>query len=161
MNQWLGTAPQSTVVQSMTGCMVSLNDLADRPPRPLVTGEVMDIGGHRLRWIDTPHVPHGWEAGIFYDETTRTLLCGDLFTQTGSAPATTADDILPGAIAGEDMFHASSLAPTSGTTVRGLADLDIETLALMHGPAFTGDCGSALLDLADDFDRRIATAQAG
>lgn len=161
MNQWLTAAPQSTVVQSMTGCMVSLTDLADRPPRPLATGEVLDLGGHRLRWIDTPHVPHGWEAGIFYDETTRTLLCGDLFTQTGSNPATTADDIIPGAIAGEDLFHASSLAPSSGATVRGLGDLDIETLALMHGPAFTGNCQSALWALADDFDRRIVTAQAG
>jgi len=161
MNQWLAAAPRSTVVQSMTGCMVSLTDLADRPPRPLATGQVLDIGGHRLQWIDTPHVPHGWEAGIFYDETTRTLLCGDLFTQTGSPPATTGDDILAAAVAGEDLFQASSLAPASGTTVRGLADLDIETLALMHGPAFTGDCGSALWALADDFDRRIATAQAG
>lgn len=161
MNQWLAAAPRSTVVQSMTGCMVSLTDLADRPPRPLATGQVLDIGGHRLQWIDTPHVPHGWEAGIFYDETTRTLLCGDLFTQTGSPPATTADDILAAAVAGEDLFHASSLAPASGAAVRGLADLDIETLALMHGPAFTGDCGSALWALADDFDRRIATAQAG
>jgi flavorubredoxin len=142
----------------MTGCMVSLNDLADRPPRPLVDGEVLDIGGHRLRWIDTPHVPHAWEAGLLYDETTKTLFCGDLFTQTGSYVSLSSDDIMGPAIAGEDMFHSSSLAPTSGPTVRRLAELDVATLALMHGPAFTGDCHTALHDLAADYDKRIATA---
>ena len=158
MNQWLAAAPQANVTQGMIGCLVSITDLADRPPVPMADGEVRDIGGHRLRWIDTPHVPHGWDAGILYDETTLTLLCGDLFTRTGSYAASSVDDVLGPAIAAEDIFSASSLAPHSSATVRRLADLDITTLALMHGPAFTGDCRTALLDLADDFDRRIATA---
>jgi flavorubredoxin len=158
MNDWLGAAPQSTVAQSMTGCMVSVTDLADRAPRPLADGEVLDIGGHRMRWIDTPHVPHAWEAGIIYDETTRTLFCGDLFTRTGAYQPASTDDIMGPAIAAEDIFHSSSLAPSSGATVRRLADLEVTTLALMHGPTFTGDCRGALLDLADDFDKRIATA---
>jgi len=158
MNQWLGAAPHATVAQSMTGCMVSLNDLADRAPRALADGEVLDIGGHRIRWIDTPHVPHAWEAGVIYDETTKTLFCGDLFTQTGAyAPATT-DDIIGPAAEAEDIFRASSLAPASSATVKRLADLDISMLALMHGPTFTGDCRGALLDLADDYDKRIAAS---
>jgi flavorubredoxin len=158
MNEWLGAAPRSTVVQGMTGCMVSLTDLADRAPRPLGDGEVLDIGGHRLRWIDTQHVPHAWEAGLLYDETTRTLFCGDLFTRTGSYPSSSAGDIMGPAIAGEDQFHSSSLAPASGATVRRLAELDIATLALMHGPAYDGDAKAALIDLAADYDRRIAAA---
>jgi flavorubredoxin len=158
MNEWLAAAPQSTVVQSVTGCMVSLTDLADRAPRPLGDGEVLGIGGHDIRWIDTPHVPHAWEAGIVYDQTTRTLFCGDLFTQTGAYPAASDDDLIGPAIVAEDIFHASSLAPASGATLRRLAELDIDTLALMHGPAFSGDCRAALLDLADDFDKRIAAS---
>jgi len=158
MNEWLGAAPQATVVQSRTGCMVSLADLADRPPRPLADGEVLDIGGHSMRWLDTPHVPHAWEAGLLYDETSRTLFCGDLFTRTGSYGPTSTDDVVGPAIAAEDLFGYSSLAPTSGATVRRLAELDIDTLALMHGPAYTGDCRTALLDLAGDFDRRVAAA---
>ena len=158
MNQWLAAAPQAEIAHGMIGCMVSLNDLADRPPRPLADGEVLDIGGHRIRWIDMPHVPHAWENGIVYDETTRTLFCGDLFTRTGAYAPASADDIMGPAIAAEDIFRSSSLAPSSGPTVRRLADLDIATLALMHGPAFTGDCRGALLDLADDFDKRIATS---
>ena len=67
MNEFLAAAPEATVAQGMTGCMVSINDLADRPPRPLANGETLDIGGHRLRWIDTPHVPHAWEAGVLFD----------------------------------------------------------------------------------------------
>jgi flavorubredoxin len=158
MNQWLARAPQSTVVQGVIGCMVSLNDLADRPPRAMPNGDGFDTGGHVMHWYDTPHVPHGWEAGVMYDATTKTLFCGDLFTQTGAYPATTADDIMGPAMAGEDLFRASSLAPTSGATVRGLADLDVATLALMHGPAFTGDCRAALLDLAGDYDKRVGAA---
>ena len=156
MNQWLAAAPQATIAQSVIGCMVSLNDLADREPRPLADGEVLDIGGHRMRWIDTPHVPHAWEAGVLYDETTRTLLCGDLFTHGGNNQASTDGDIMGPTIAAENLFHYSSLAPASSGTARRLAELDIATLALMHGPAFTGDCRAALLDLADDYDKRIA-----
>jgi flavorubredoxin len=158
MNDWLGVAPQATVAQGVIGCMVSLNDLADRPPRPLADGEVLDVGGHRIRWIDMPHVPHAWENGIVYDETTRTLFCGDLFTQMGAYAPATSDDIVGPAITAEDVYHAWSLAPNSSATVRRLADLDIATLALMHGPAFSGDCRAALLDLADNFDKRIAEA---
>jgi flavorubredoxin len=155
MNNWLAAAPLATVAQSATGCMVSIADLADRPPQALGDGEVLDIGGHRMMWIDTPHVPHAWEAGLLYDETTRTLLCGDLFTRTGQYPATSTEDIMGPAIAGEDLFRASSLSPASGATLRRLAELDIDTLALMHGPAYTGDCQAALLDLANDYDRRL------
>lgn len=156
MNDWLAAAPQATVAQSAIGSMVSITDLADRPPRPLADQEVLDIGGHRLRWIDTPHVPHGWEAGVLYDETTRTLFCGDLFTQTGAVTGTTDGDIVGPASAGEDLFRYSSLSPVSAGTVRRLADLEIDALALMHGPAFVGDCRAALLGLADDYDRRVA-----
>jgi flavorubredoxin len=156
MNEWLAAAPRSTVAQGAVGCMVSLNDLADRPPRALADGEVLDIGGHCMRWIDTAHVPHGWDAGLLYDETTRTLLCGDLFTRTGAFAPTSTDDLIGPAVAAEDLFRSSSLAPQSSATVRRLADLDVATLALMHGPAFTGDCRRALADLADDFDKRIA-----
>lgn len=157
MNDWLAVAPKSTVVQSVTGCMVSVADLADRPPRPLADGEVLDTGGHRVRWIDTPHVPHAWEAGLLYDEDSQTLFCGDLFSQWGPYPATTSDDIVARAIADEDASWLS-LAPSSGDTVRRLADLDVTTLALMHGPAFTGDCRAALLELADNLDERVAAA---
>lgn len=158
MNQFLAAAPQATVTQGMTGCMVSISDLADRAPRPLANGEVLDIGSHRMRWIDTPHVPHGWEAGVVFDETTGTLFCGDLFTRWGAYQATIDDDVLGPALAADanDDFGSWSLRPNSGSIVRELAELDVTTLALMHGPAFTGDCPAALRGLADALDTRIA-----
>jgi flavorubredoxin len=159
MNDWLAAAPQATVAHGTIGCMVSVQDLADRPAHPLADGDVLDIGGHRLRWIDTPHVPHAWEAGLLYDETTKVLFCGDLFSQWGPYPATTEDDIAARAIDDEDSSWLS-LAPTTGDTVRGLAGLDTTTLAQMHGPAYAGDCPTALRRLAADFDRRIAAAGA-
>jgi flavorubredoxin len=158
MNDFLARAPQATVAQSVIGCMVSINDLADRPPRPLAGGEVLDIGGHRMRWIDTPHVPHGWETGVLFDETTRTLLCGDLFTRQGAYAASSDDDVVGPAVAAEDVYGAFSLSPKTGDILRGLAELDIDTLALMHGPAYSGDCAKAILELADDVERRIAAA---
>jgi flavorubredoxin len=111
----------------------------------------------RMRWIDTPHVPHAWEAGLLYDETTRTLFCGDLFSRWGFYPPITTDDIAGPAIADEDSSWLS-LAPASGSTVRRFADLDVATLAPMHGPAFAGDCRTALRNLADDLDERVAAA---
>jgi flavorubredoxin len=158
MNDWLAIAPRAEVAHGMTGCNVSLNDMADRPPRVLADGEVIDLGGRRIRYLDTPHVPHGWEAGLVYEETTATLLCGDLFTQVGDDKALTDTDIVGPAIAAEDMFHASSLHPSIGATIRKLASLRPRALALMHGPSFNGDCVAALNALAQDSDDRTRSA---
>src|SRR6202030_4493970 len=98
MNDWLAAAPRATVAHGAVGCDVSLNDLADRPPRSLADGEVIDLGGKRVRHIDTPHVPHRWEARVLFEETTDTLLCGDLFTHVGNGPALTDHDIVGPAI---------------------------------------------------------------
>lgn len=158
MNDWLAAAPQAQVVHGMTACMVSLNDLADRPPRPLANGEVLDLGGKRMRYIDTPHVPHGWDAGLFYEETTETLFCGDLFTHVGTGSAVTEEDILEPARAAEEMFHATSLTAVTAPTIRELAKLQPRTLALMHGSSFRGD-GQAMLDrLADFYAEKLRAA---
>jgi flavorubredoxin len=158
MNQWLAAASRSEVAHGAVGVMVSLNDLADRPPRALQDGEVIDLGGMRVRHIDTPHVPHGWEARVLFEENTRTLLCGDLFTHTGDGPALTADDIVGPASQAEQLFRASCLTPTSGEAIRKLADLSPVTLAVMHGSSFNGDAPQALRDLADLFDGWLSEA---
>ena len=161
MNEWLAVAPHAQVAHGQTGCMVSLNDMADRPPRILADGEVIDLGhDRRVRYLDTPHVPHGWEAGVMLEEASGTLLCGDLFTQVGDAGPLTGADIVGPAIAAEDMFRFSTLSPGTGPAIRRLADLAPRTLALMHGPAFAGDGAAALRALADDYDRRIGAPPA-
>jgi flavorubredoxin len=160
MNEWLAVAPEAQVAHGQTGCNVSLNDMADRAPRVLSDGEVIDLGrGKRVRYIDTPHIPHGWDAGVMYEESTGTLLCGDLFTQIGDGPALTEGDVVGPAIAAEDIFKYSCLNPGMGTTIRSLSKLAPRTLALMHGPSFAGDGAAALRALADDYDRRIRAAK--
>jgi flavorubredoxin len=155
MNEWLAAAPQAEVAHGRTGSQVSLNDMADRAPRILGDGETIELGkGKRVRYLDTPHIPHGWDAGVLYEETTGTLLCGDLFSQLGDAALTEADIVGP-AVSAEEMFNYSSLSPRMGATIRRLADLSPRTLALMHGPAFHGDGSAALRALADYYDRRI------
>jgi flavorubredoxin len=157
MNEWLAVAPQATPAHGQTGCMVSLNDFADRAPRVLQDGETIDLGGgKRVRFIDTPHTPHGWDAGVLYEESTRTLLCGDLFTQLGDDRALTDGDVVGPAIAAEDLFRYSSHAPGMGTAIRALSALAPRTLALMHGPSFSGDGAAALHGLADEYDRRVS-----
>jgi len=158
MNEWLAAAPNAQVVHGAIACMVSLNDLADRPPRALGDGEVLDLGGKRVRWIDTPHVPHAWESGLMFEETTGTLLCGDLLTQAGPYPATTRDSILPVAISTEEGFHATALTPNTGRTIRKLAALKPSRLAVMHGAVFEGDCASELQRLADYYDAALKAA---
>lgn len=159
MNEWLAIAPRAQAAHGQTGCLVSLNDFADRPPRALNDGETIDLGGgKRVRYIDTPHTPHGWDAGVLYEESTRTLLCGDLFTQLGDGPALTSSDVVGPAVAAEDLFQYSSLSPNMGTAIRALAGLAPRTLALMHGPSFSGDGDTALRALADDYDQRAVRA---
>jgi flavorubredoxin len=156
MNMWLTAAPDSQVAHNALGCDVGLNDMCDRPPRPLEEGEVLDIGGKRLRQISTPHVPHGWEAQVLFEETTGTLLCGDLLSQVGAPPAITSGDVVGAALATEAMFGASSLAPHTGATLRALGDLEPRTLAIMHGSSFQGDGRQALYDLAIGLEERAA-----
>ncbi len=160
MNQFLAAAPRAEVTHGGLGCMVSLNDLADRLPVPLADGQVLQLGRHRVRHIDTPHVPHGWEARVLFEETTRTLLCGDLFTQLGQGPALTSNDVLAAAAQAEDVFGATCLTPATAHTIRSLADLGPNTLAVMHGSSVTGDCTRALRGLADDYERRLLMATA-
>lgn len=154
MNEWLALAPNAQVAHGQIGCMVSLNDLCDRPPRALADGEVLDLGGKRLRHIDTPHVPHAWEAQVLFEETTSTLLCGDLFTHIGNGPALVETDIVDPAMQAEAIFRASSLAPSTPVVLSQLADLEPATLALMHGSSFRGDAAGALRNLATEYDTR-------
>jgi flavorubredoxin len=160
MNLWLAAAPKAQVFHGQTACMVSLNDLADRPPRALANGEVLDIGGRRVRYLDTPHVPHAWESGLIYEEVTGTLFCGDLFTHVGQGPAMTKDSILEAAIAAENAFHATSLTPSTGATIRMLAALKPSRLAVMHGSCFAGDCTAALSELAAFYETTHAAQTA-
>jgi flavorubredoxin len=153
MNQWLAAAPDAQVAHGETACLVSLNDLADRPPRMLADGEVLDLGDKRVRWIDTPHVPHAWESGLMFEESTRTLLTGDLFTQIGDGPAITRDSIVGRAIDAEEAFRASALTPDTAAIIRRLASLGPRTLAVMHGSCFAGDGARELERLADWYER--------
>ena len=155
MNLWLAAAPGAQVAHGAVGCMVSVNDLADRPPRPLADGEVLELGEKRLRRIETPHVPHGWDAGLFFEETTSTLLCGDLFTAVGHGPAMTDHEITGPALAAEDAFRATCLTPSTAPTIHALADLRPRTLGLMHGPSYGGDCERALHELGVAYDERF------
>jgi len=161
MNQWLAAAPNAQVAFGALGCDVSLNDLADRPPKPLGDGELLDLGGRRMRWIPTPHVPHGWEAGVFFDETTKTLFCGDLLTHVGDGPPLTDADILGPALEAERMFRAMTLAPGTPVILRALAELQPTTLALMHGSSLRGDGGAALEGLASFCEREGASLVRG
>ena len=160
VNMWLAAAPESQVAYNGLGCDVQLNDLCDRAPRVLQEGEVLDLGGKRVRQISTPHVPHGWEAQVLFEETTGTLLCGDLFTAVGAGPALVEDDVVGPALAAEAVFHASSLAPTTGAVLRGLADLEPTTLALMHGSSYRGDGRKALEELATAYEAMAGGATA-
>jgi flavorubredoxin len=156
MNEWLAVAPQAQVAHGQTGCLVSLNDMADRAPRILSDSEVIDLGGgRRVRYLDTPHIPHGWDAGVMLEECSGTLLCGDLFTQpgTGEPPVTESDILGPSEAmrAGMDYY---AHAPQSRATLERLASLRPTTLACMHGASWRGDGASLLLALADALEGR-------
>lgn len=145
LNDWLAVAPRAAPLCGELAAKISIADMADRPPRGLTDGETIAIGGHRLRWLDAPHMPHAWECGYLFEETTRTLLCGDLFTQGGAdcAPLTTSDILEP-----SERFRAAmdyySHTRHARALIEKLAATAPVTLACMHGSAFAGD-GAALL----------------
>ena len=145
LNEWLAVSKHAQPVCGRVAALVSVDDVADRPARAMSDGEVLDLGGHRLRWFDAPHLPHGWETGYFLEEDSRTLLCGDLFTQPGhgESPTTEADILEPSeAFRGKmDYFSHSTNAPA---LLERLANTEPKTLACMHGSVWKGD-GATLL----------------
>ncbi|KIU14871.1 MBL fold metallo-hydrolase [Mycolicibacterium llatzerense] len=157
MNLLLAAAPHAEVVHGGLALMLSLVDMCDRPPVAAPV-DTLDIGGHRLRFIATPHVPHNWEAGLWFDETTSTLLAGDLLTHTGRCPALTESDCVAPALEAESIFHATGLTTNLAPTLEQLAALNPSTLALMHGSSYTGDGAAQLRALAEGYAQMAATA---
>ena len=155
MNDFLAAAPRAVPVGSRVAIMVSINDFADRPGRPLADGEVIELGKHAVRWFDTPHLPHAWETGYLFERRTRTLLCGDLFTQFGAEHAAiTESDILgPSEASRRDMDYYAH-APDTRAMLERLAAERPTTLACMHGSAWRGDGAALLGALADAVERK-------
>jgi flavorubredoxin len=139
LNQFLAAAPRAVPVASQVGAMVSVNAYADRPARAMADGEVLDIGAKKLRWIDVPHVPHGWDNGFMIETTTRTMFSGDLFTQGGSGSvALTESDILGPSEEFRAPMDYYAHAPHTAAVLEKLAKEKPLTLACMHGSAWRG-----------------------
>ncbi len=153
LNEWLGLAPASQPVCTLVGALVSVNDFASRPARPLKDGELLETGKYRYRLLHTAHLPHGWEAGMLFEETQRTLFCSDLFHQLGDVEPSTESDVIGRFRDVLTRYQAGPLKgymPYTPQTRRMLADLASwhpQTLAVMHGSSFVGDGAQALLDL--------------
>ena len=150
LNELLAVAPSAQPLCGRIAALVSMNDLADREPRPLADGETLALGRARVRWLDAPHVPHSWECGYLFEETTGTLLCGDLFTQPGAEhePLTRGDILGPSEAMRQAMDYYAHAEATRPLLAK-LAATRPRTLACMHGSAWTGDGERLLLDLAD------------
>jgi flavorubredoxin len=150
LNEWLAVAPQAVPVCSRVAAMTSVSDFANRPPQALAEGETLSLGKHLVRWFDTPHLPHAWECGFMMERHTRTLLCGDLFTQPGAQtkPLTESDILGPS----EQLRHGLDYfahAPNTREMLERLAAEEPTTLACMHGSAWRGDGSALLRALAD------------
>lgn len=150
LNEWLDVAPQSSPLCSTVAALVSISDIADREPRAIADGEVISLGTHSVRWLDTPHLPHAWECGYLFEESTHTLLCGDLFTQGGAdLPPITESDILRPSEAFRQNMDYYSHTKNARTLLEKLAATKPTTLACMHGSAWRGDGEKLLFSLAD------------
>ncbi len=155
LNQWLEAAPAAQPVCGLVGALVSVNDFSLRPARALTRDDVLTTGRYRFRFLPTPHVPHGWDAGVLLEETQRTLFCSDLFHQWGHREPATDRDILQRC---KDALRESEAGPFAnyvpythhtGRVLESLAQLDPRTLAVMHGSSYHGDGAQALRGLAD------------
>jgi len=150
LNEWLAAAPDAAPLCGQIAAMVSIGDLADRAPRALADGERLSLGRHALRWLDAPHLPHAWECGFLLDEHTRTLFCGDLFTQPGAeSPALTESDILGPSEAFRRQLDYFSHTRRAAALIEKLASTGPRVLACMHGSAWQGDGGRLLRALGE------------
>lgn len=149
LNEWLAVAPSAAPLCGTVGAMVSVEDFADRPPRALADEETLSIGKHEMQWFDAPHVPHGWDCGFMLEKSTRTLLCGDLFTQGGDDhPPVIETDILGPSEAFRQQMDYFSHAPDAGDQLERLARTEPVTLACMHGSSWRGDGAGLIRALA-------------
>jgi flavorubredoxin len=154
LNEWLAVAPRSMPLCGTVAALVSIDDLADRPPRALADGEKLSLGSHVVQWFDTPHLPHAWECGYLMEEQTKTLLCGDLFTQGGADhPPITESDILGPSEAFRQAMDYYSHTKNGREMLEKLASAAPTTLACMHGSAWRGDGAGLLRALADSLSR--------
>ena len=166
LNEFLAAAPGAQAVCSFVGSVVMLDDFADRPARALADGETLTIGRHRVRFLATPHVPHCWDAGLFFDESEGTLLCSDLFFQPGD-PAPLAESgivesaraAIAGGLAGP-LANDMPYTPYTRATLDRLAALAPRTLAAMHGSSFRGDGAAAVRGLASAIDELLGRPRA-
>ena len=150
LNEWLAVAPRSVPLCGTVAAMVSIGDLADRAPRAIADGERLLLGERSVRWFDTPHLPHAWDCGFLTEESTSTLLCGDLFTQGGAdLPPVTESDILGPSEAFRHAMDYFSHTKDARAMLERLAATNPSTLACMHGSAWRGDGASLLRALAD------------
>ena len=152
LNEWLAAAPHADVICSQVGARVMINDFIGRESRPLADGGTFATGKYRFRFCQTPHLPHGWDAGVLFEETQKTLFCSDLFHQTGDVEPLTTADVVGRSHEALKQYQAGILAeympytPLTARNLKKLADLGPKTLAIMHGSSFTGDCARALKD---------------
>jgi flavorubredoxin len=157
LNEWLAAAPQADVICSQVGAMVSVNDFIGREARAVADGDVFTTGKYRFRYCQTPHLPHGWDAGVLFEETQKTLLCSDLFHQTGEVEPLTESDVVSRSHQALLQYQAGVLADyvpytcLTGQNLSKLAELTPKTLAIMHGSSFSGDCARALAELDQVF----------
>lgn len=144
MNLWQERAPRAQVAHGRLGCDITLRDQSLREPRALDDGEVIDLGGKRVRYLATPHVPHGWDAGLMFEEQTATLLCSDLLGQVGDGPALSRGDIVGPALEAEKLWRSMSVTAETVAALDRLAALNPARLAIMHGSSLEGGCAAAL-----------------
>jgi flavorubredoxin len=150
----LELAPQAQPVCTFVGKLVNVDDFAIRPARGMTADDVLTTGKYRYRFFPAPHLPHGWDAGVLFEETRKTLFCSDLFHHFGDvAPVTSSDLIEPTRKAMQQMQHgplADYMPYTKHTegVLRSLAALKPDTLATMHGSSYVGECDKLLSDLA-------------
>jgi flavorubredoxin len=154
LNLWLDAAPHAEPVCGLVSAAVNINDFASRTPRAMVDGELLDTGHYRFRFCSTAQLPHGWDAGLLFEETQQTLFCSDLFHQNGDVEPITENDLGQRVRTAMRQMQASPLAnyipytPLTDSILNQLAQLTPKTLAIMHGSSFTGDGKQALHELS-------------
>jgi flavorubredoxin len=166
LNDWLAVAPQAQAACGEVGALVNIQDFANRPPRILRREDVIATGRHRFRWVPTPQLPHGWDAGMLFEEESRTLFCSDLFHQIGKLEPVTRNDIVGRYEQAVKIYQAHPVlmdyvpfTPKTRGLINRLATLEPRLLATMHGSSFEGDGAAAIRAAGDVLERQLGVME--
>jgi flavorubredoxin len=138
MDRFLADAPDADLVGSALSIQLNARGFGvNERVRGFQDGETLELGGHTLRFLETPHVHH-WDSMMVFEESTQSLFPADLYLQPGDQPPVVTENLSQAML---EVYRAVGIFAHEDP-VRAVVDrietLDPAWVHAMHGGTLTG-----------------------